>query len=104
MADYESFPTWLTGAARVGNINPGELSISDSLAGSLLRWAQAYDDTLDPDDPTASGFSSSSQEEDFYRNGYELARLLATELSDRYHVEYFDGRTGQLVSVDRYGW
>ncbi|MGC4806473.1 hypothetical protein [Micromonospora sp. DT233] len=100
MADYESFPTWLTGTSGPGNIDPRELSISDDLASALLRWAQAYDDTLDPDDPAASGFTSASQEAEFYASGYELARRLATELSGRCHVEYFDERTGQLTRVD----
>jgi hypothetical protein len=99
MADYESFPTWLTGTSRPGNIHPRELSISDGLAGALLRWAQAYDDTLNPDDPAASGFVGTSQEAEFYASGHELARRLATELSGRCHVEYFDGRTGQLTRV-----
>jgi hypothetical protein len=99
MADYESYPTWLTGPTGVDNIDPAELPISDSLASSLLRWAQAYDDTLNRDDPAASGFSSASEEAEFIATGRELARRLAAELSDRYRVEYFDGRTSELIAV-----
>lgn len=97
MADYECYPTWLTGFAGVDNVDPAELQISDGLAASLLHWAQTYDDTLDRDDPASSGFPDAGQKADFYAAGHELARRLAAELSGRYPVEYFDGRTGRLV-------
>ncbi|MET8257811.1 hypothetical protein [Micromonospora sp. NPDC005205] len=97
MADYESYPTWLTGPDGVDNIDPAELPIPDILASSLLRWAQTYDDTLDHTDPASSGFPTAAQEADFYAEGHELARRLAAALSGRCTVEYFDGRTGRLV-------
>ncbi|MCL7456258.1 hypothetical protein ACIBVK_28625 [Micromonospora echinofusca] len=97
MADYECYPTWLTGSAGVGNVDPAELPISNGLAAALLQWAQIYDGTLDRDDPASSGFPDADQEADFYVAGHELARRLAAELSGRYTVEYFDGRTGRLV-------
>ncbi|MBQ1075425.1 hypothetical protein KBX06_19970 [Micromonospora sp. C31] len=99
MADYECYPTWLTGSAGVDNVDPAELSISDGLASALLQWAQTYDGTLDRDDPASSGFPDAGQEADFYAAGHELARRLAAELSGRCPVEYFDGRTGRLVSA-----
>lgn len=97
LADYECYPTWLTGFAGVDNVDPAELPISDGLAASLLQWAQTYDGTLDRDDPASSGFPDADQESDFYAAGHELARRLAAELSGRYPVEYFDGRFGRLV-------
>ncbi|MET8361869.1 hypothetical protein [Micromonospora sp. NPDC005171] len=97
MADYESYPTWLTGSGGVDNIDPAELPIPDALANSLLQWAQTYDDTLDRADPASSGFPTTAQEADFYAEGHELARRLAAELAGQCNVEYFDGRTGRLV-------
>ncbi|MCX4391263.1 hypothetical protein OG777_30630 [Micromonospora peucetia] len=97
MADYECYPTWLAGFAGVDNVDPAEMPISDELAAALLQWAQTYDGTLDRDDPASSGFPERDQEADFYAAGHELARRLAAELSGRYPVEYFDGRTGRLA-------
>lgn len=97
MADYECYPTWLTGSTGVDNVDPAELPISDGLATSLSQWAQTYDDTLDRDDPASSGFPGADREADFYAAGHELARRLAAELLGRYTVEYFDGRFGRLV-------
>lgn len=99
MADYECYPTWLTGSAGVDNVDPAELPISGELATALLQWAQKYDATLDRDDPVSSGFPDADQEADFYAAGHKLARRLAAELSGRHPVEYFDGRTGRLVTA-----
>jgi hypothetical protein len=90
MADYESFPLWATDD-EVDNIDPASLPISAGLAEALLQWADAYDATLRPDDPAASGFADPTAERAFYADGLSLAQRLAGELGGAYQVEYFDG-------------
>ncbi|WP_203787500.1 hypothetical protein [Paractinoplanes rishiriensis] len=94
MADYESFPLWRRATQGTSNIDPALLPITTELAGSLLRWADDYDLTLNRDDPLASGFPGPESESDFYARGEALARRLARELGDAFVVTYFDGRTG----------
>jgi hypothetical protein len=99
MADYESFPTWTTSRTSTENVDPDDLPISRGLVVDLLRWAQEYDDTLNREDPIASGFASDEEEATFYECGEALARRLAGELSGKYVVEYFDGRVGRVSSI-----
>ncbi|WP_213010004.1 hypothetical protein [Paractinoplanes toevensis] len=89
MTDYDCFPLWLRGGAGPTNIDPATLPISAALAEELLAWADEYDDTLDRDDPLASGFADRDAELAFYAHGRELAHRLAGELGET--VDYFDG-------------
>ncbi len=100
MADYESYPTWLIESAGTMNIDPETLPISPDLVWSLMQWAQSYDDTLDSDDPLASGFANAEQEAEFHALGQALAKRLAVELAGQYRVDYFDARTGRLQPLD----
>lgn len=80
-------------------MDPSELPISRDLVGDLMRWAREYDETLDRQDPMASGFAGDKDEAEFYERGRGLARRLGEELSGQYAVEYFDGRTGRVFPV-----
>jgi hypothetical protein len=98
LADYECYPTWMRGSVTT-NVDPQDLSLSAGLAQQLVAWAHAYDDTLNRDDPTASGFANAEAEAAFHARGEALARQLAREASGRYRVEYFDARTGVSYPV-----
>jgi hypothetical protein len=95
MAEYESFPLWQRDSSGTTNVDPTTLPISPGLAQELMRWADAFDGTLNRSDPVASGFSDPAVEDAFYAKGQRLARRLADHLAGRYAVEYFDGRDGQ---------
>jgi hypothetical protein len=88
MADYDCYPLWLTTPDGTSNLDPAELSIPDALARHLLDWADAYDATLNRDDPVASGFANPVAEDAFYTQGEELAHELAAHLSPRFTVTY----------------
>ncbi|MER7165332.1 hypothetical protein ABT336_04525 [Micromonospora sp. NPDC000207] len=87
-------------AEQSANIDPVELPISAELSTSLAHWAEAYDKTLNQNDPHLSGFVDKVQEQSFYALGDHLAQRLAKELAGRYRVEYFDGRTNMFRIVN----
>jgi hypothetical protein len=99
MAEYESFPLWRTDSGGYANVDPAELSISPDLVRQLLEWADAYDRTLNRNDPLVSGFPDPGAEEAFYARGEQLAHGLAAELGPSCDVEYFDGRHGHIVLI-----
>ncbi|MEV6955683.1 hypothetical protein [Streptomyces sp. NPDC051183] len=100
LADYRSHPLWLTGAD-VGDIAPDDpvLGLTPELAGELGRWAEAYDATLDQDDPAESGFPTEEAEAAFVRTGEALARRVAAELGPAWKVTYFDERLRADVEI-----
>ena len=87
MPEYGAWPIWEDEA--VGNVNPDSLPVSAELRARLLRWAGDYDSTLDPDDPSDSGFPSDGVAEAHDREGRELSRALAEELGAGYSVRYW---------------
>lgn len=87
MADYQCFPLWEASPGRVGNIDPKDLHISHELKAQLQAWAQFYDETLNMDDPTCSGFKSDADEIEFKRIGNELGERLRTELGVDFNVK-----------------
>jgi hypothetical protein len=80
MADYESYPIWVREDGGLDNVDPRTLPISEGLAQALLDWADAFDATLNRDDPIESGFPTPADEEAFFAQGRELADRLAAEL------------------------
>lgn len=95
MPDYECFALWDVDS--VENINPAELPISDSLKSRIARWEEAYDSTLDRDDPTSSGFRSSEDENSFDHEGQLILQQLKQELGNSYDVRYFSVVQNSLV-------
>ena len=88
MPDYHCWPLWYTGD-EVGNINPKDLLLTTETTERLLRWAKAYDGTLNFDDPLDESYYFSEQElEDFEHEGISLWQKLQKELGPDYEVIY----------------
>ncbi|HHH1591716.1 TPA: hypothetical protein ACPZUF_000416 [Yersinia enterocolitica] len=88
MADYGCHPLWETTPNDFGDISPNELPISIELQDSLKRWADRFEAILNMDDPASSRFKSTSEEEMFIADGYELAQRLRDELGSEYEIIY----------------
>ena len=88
MADYGCFPLWTVSPS--GNLDPEALPITGTTLEALRSWARRYEDTLDLDDPMASGFSTPEEEQAFQAEGARLGVLLAEELGSDYEVIYRD--------------
>ncbi|MBT2492563.1 hypothetical protein J7E96_29465 [Streptomyces sp. ISL-96] len=97
-ADYDCHPVWVRGSDGVNdNVAPGELPVDQGLAEDLERWGDAYDATLNRDDPMASGFPDPREEAAFAERGEELARELARQLGVGWRVTYYDPRLARDV-------
>jgi hypothetical protein len=88
LSDYDCFPVWRTGPAGVENVDPATLPVSPELAAALMRWAEEYDATLNPEYPPDSGFPLEADRRAFLRRGERLAGRLAGELGPGYRVTY----------------
>jgi hypothetical protein len=88
MADYQCYSLWLNSDDEVGNINPNTLPISNMLKNELNSWSDKYDETLNLDDPLASGFATIEEEMVFKEMGLSLKEKLQMELGDDYEVIY----------------
>ena len=86
MADYHSHPLWEASPGVVGNVDPGELPLSDELRQSLREWADDYDSTLNLSDPASSGFANIEDEASFKKRGHELAYRLKKELGTSFGI------------------
>lgn len=86
MADYQCFPLWEASPGKFGNIDPNSLPISESLRDQLIGWADAYDRTLNIENPIASGFANVDAIENFNTQGIELASSLQKELGSEFLV------------------
>ncbi len=87
MADYGCLPLWGTAAAEIGEVDPADLRISAALVADLGHWAEAYEATLDRDDPLSSGFGSPEATAAFRAEGERLADRLRSELGDGWSIE-----------------
>lgn len=86
MADYDSYPLWEASPGEVGNVDPGDLPLSESLRADLLAWADVYDATLNRDDPRRSGFTDDQRRERFIAERERLAQHLRAELGPDYTI------------------
>lgn len=91
MADYQCFPVWEAGDGHFGNIDPQDLPISVDLTIDLANWARQYDETLNLDQPSKSGFNDEESELAFRRLGERLQTRLQNELDGEYVVDLFMG-------------
>jgi hypothetical protein len=97
MPDYGCSPLWeYADGDLVANPQPDELPLSDGLRAALRRWAEAYDATLKPEDPRASGFAAPAAEAAFEANGQRLWKQLREELGHDSEVFYFSHRDGRI--------
>ncbi len=87
MADYGCFPLWEANEGVVGNVDPITLPISEALKEQLAVWKNNYEQTLDMDDPLASGFPSQVEENLFKQMGESLLTWLQLELGDEFEIE-----------------
>ena len=86
MADYQCHPLWDMSPGKYGDIDPNTLPISDDLKQKFLKWARAFDDTLDTTNPVNSGFESEEAEAAFKAEGIRLAEQLQDELGSDFSV------------------
>jgi hypothetical protein len=87
MADYQCSPLWEASPGVIGNIDPGQLPISERLRRDLTEWADRYNSTLNHSDPAQSGFPNDSARAEFKHKGLELGERLKNELGDGFAVE-----------------
>lgn len=87
MTDYYCYPLWGVDDD-YGNIDPAELPINDELRRDLLRWAKAYDDTLNIADPLASPALSTEFKRHLHEEGLRLQAELQKQLGGDYYIYY----------------
>lgn len=95
MPDYGCFALWDIDTA--DNIDPGSLPLSDDLKERIGRWEDAYDSTLNQDDPTASCFESPDEENAFDIEGISIWEEMNNELGESYDVRYFSVVENALI-------
>lgn len=89
MADYGCYPLWEILPDGVRNINPKELSISPKLMTRLNEWADKYDQTLNWEEPTKSGFAPPNAEKNFRDEGMSILEELKAELNSLFEITYY---------------
>ena len=89
MPDYGCFPVWCTDLDNSGSIEPNQLPISQKLKRNLITWANRYDNTLNDEDPSNSGFESKEDEQKFKEDGMQLYQRLQKELGEEFKVTFF---------------
>ncbi|MBN8913822.1 MAG: hypothetical protein J0H65_17540 [Rhizobiales bacterium] len=82
MADYHCHPLWALDEDVYGDIAPEALGLSPDLTRDLNAWAEAFNASLDPDDPAASRWSD-AEHEAHAAEARPLAARLARECPDR---------------------
>jgi len=100
MPDYQCWPLWYgEGFEEVGNIEPDELPLSAETNERLLRWAKAYDGTLNFADPKDESYDFSEQElEEFEQEGISLWQKLQEELGSDYKVTYYSQKLQKYLN------
>lgn len=94
MADYECWPLWDTSEGEFENVDPATLDIPGDLIRRLAAWAEAFDATLNRDDPGRSGFTNSRQHEAFEMEGVALWWQLQIVFPDT-EISYFSDFFGR---------
>lgn len=94
MPDYGCSPLWASGGD-VGNIALDSLTLRQATRAALRAWADAFDSTLNKDDPRHSGFRTKAEADAFDVEGRRLWGLLRRELPDT-KVVYFSVRDRTL--------
>lgn len=97
MPDYFSHPLWGLDVDNIGDLDPKTLPLTLETIAQLEAWANTYNNILNWDDPAASGFARSEEEEEFEREGVRLWLQLKQELPENYEVVYFSDRLRRVV-------
>ena len=96
MADYGTFPLWAMDDGLIGDFSPQDLGVSEELTADLWAWANAFDLSLNPDDPANSRWSAERYTQ-HVTDGIALARRIKRELPDR--EVFVHDASGTLVEV-----
>lgn len=87
MPDYQCFPLWNMMPGEYGDFDPRVLPIPKLLQRQIMDWARVYDETLNMEDPVASGFTTVEAKDTFEAEGLRLADRLREELGPEFLVE-----------------
>lgn len=80
MADFGCHPVWSIRPPDYGSVDPADLDISRQLEADLARWADEFEQSLDPDIPDESRWTAEAHAEHEAR-GRDLAERLAAEFA-----------------------
>ncbi|WP_144054365.1 hypothetical protein [Pleurocapsa sp. PCC 7319] len=90
MPDYECYPLWIMDEKGLKNIDPDELDIPNELKIALHSWSDSYNNTLNLEDPSSSGFPDRELEKIFYMEGRRLFIELKKYLGNKYICSCFN--------------
>lgn len=93
MADYAAWPLWRPD----GNVDPATLPLSAHLQERLDAWAEAFDATLNRDDPRNARFPTSAAARAWNEQGRALWHDLQRELGSAYVVCYFSEAEREIL-------
>ena len=93
MPDYHCSPLWEPGTDAY-NVPLDTLPLTPKLRAALRAWADAYDRTLNEDDPAASGFANAEEATAFETEGRRLWQALREALGAKFTVSYYSERDG----------
>ena len=85
MADYAAWPLWDAD----GNVDAATLPLSAGLQQRLDAWAEAFDGTVNRDDPRRARFATPEARAAWNEQGLDLWHDLQHELGPGYVVCYF---------------
>jgi len=95
MADYNCSPLWDMEDGLELDIDC--LPLSCQTKKRLMKWAETYDQTLNLEDPSISGFKNVSYERAFECEGRKLWQIIKDELMQHYNVSYFSEMESKLI-------
>ncbi len=87
MTEYNYFPLWDLETGE--NLDEEDLPLSVEMIEKLNNWADIYNNIINWDNPSESGFKSSQEQQDFDNQGVILAMELQKELGKDYQVFLF---------------
>lgn len=87
MAEYNYFPLWDLETG--DNLDEEDLSLSVEMIEKLNNWADIYNNIIDWDNPSKSGFKSEEEKHNFDNQAIILAIELQKELGKDYQVFLF---------------
>lgn len=88
-ADYALTVLWGVHPEELGPFHPDELPLTEDLRAAIMRWAEVYDNTLDPDHPEDAGFKTSAEAKAFDEEGLRLWKELQSQLGPDWRVTYY---------------
>lgn len=95
MTDYNCYALW--DEDEIDNVNVDSLPVSVELKSRIHRWEDAYDATLNQNDPASSGFTTLDELHRFDEEGMELWRCLRRELGRECIIRYLSSRSQVIL-------